>query len=446
MKVRFSLIGLFCVLFAGVASAMVPVAQFEAKGDGVTDDSAAIQAAFDSGEDIYFDRKTYILARPLTLKGAKNVRIDFGNALLVKRNREEFTIKIVDCSGIRLSGGRFIISSEVSNQPERPESYAKSRDAHTFLITRCEDLSIREARINGSGQMGICVMHSTGLTFADNVIENCFRDGIYSHYCADVRYLNNRLSNIKDDALSFHDYGLPEQRELLVKSGFPQSGVWIARGNVIHNAYQGISSIGCNRVSITENMIENTVNAGICVFNSDRVLRGSRAQVANVVIANNQIFNAGKDTKIINSEYPNGLDTCTARAAICAQAQGDNHLMPTATRRLSNVMIVNNIIRECGTEGIQGHFVDTLTISGNLVENCNSSGKESTQNIIEAIYCTNVQLNHNTVTDTRSPVLHGRGWALRESTGKVEDNLIRGTNIEAGNGSLKAPEDWKNSR
>ncbi|HJH05183.1 MAG TPA: right-handed parallel beta-helix repeat-containing protein [Victivallis vadensis] len=446
MKIKLSLAGLVYVLCAGAAIAAVPIAQFGAKGDGVTDDSAAIQTAFDSGKDLVFDRKIYVLTKPLTLKGAENVRIDFGNALLVKRNREEFTVKVVDSSGIQLTGGRFIISAEASNRPEVPEKYAKSIDAHTFLVLRCRDLSIRRARISGSGQMGICAMLSIGLTFADNVIENCFRDGIYSHYCADVRYLYNRLAHIKDDALSFHDYGLPNQRKWLTKAGYPQSGSWIVSGNVIRNAYQGISSIGCNRVTITGNLIENTVNAGICVFNSDRIHRGGSAEVANVVIANNQIFNTGKTTRIITKEYKNGLDTCTARAAICAQAQGGNHLMPTATRRLSNVMIVNNIIRECGTEGIQGHFVDSLTISGNQVENCNSSGKSSTQNIIETIYCTDVQLKDNTITDTRTPVLHGRGWAMRESTGKAAGNLVRGSSVEVGSTSVKAPANWRDGR
>lgn len=446
MKIKLLLVWLVFALYTGVVIAAVPISQFGAKGDGVTNDSAAIQAAFDSGEDLVFDKKIYVLGGPVTLKEAQNLRIDFGNALLVKRNREEFTVKVVDCFGIRISGGRFIISAESSNQPEVPEKYAKSVDAHTFMIVRCKDVSIRNVQIDGSGQMGICAMLSVGLTFEHNVITNCFRDGIYSHYCADVRYLYNRLSNIKDDALSFHDYGILGQHRCLDEAGYVQSGSWIVSGNIIRNAYQGIASIGCHRVMITDNIIENTVNAGICVFNSDRIYKGGNAQVANVLIANNQIFNTGKTTKIITKEYKNGLETCTARAAICAQAQGHDHLMPTATRRLSNVMIVNNIIRECGTEGILGHFVDSLTISGNQIGNCNSSGKDGTQNIIETVYCTDVQLKDNTVIDNRTPVLHGRGWAMRESTGKVDGNLVKGVRIEDGTTSEKAPVNWKNAR
>ncbi len=427
----------FSMIFAATGAA--PVSQFGATGDGVADDSEAIQKAFDSGEDLTFEKKIYLLAKPLTLKGQKNIRIDFGSATLVKQNREEYTVKIAECNNIRLSGGTFVIGS--AENPEIPEMYAKSVNAHTFMITSSENITLRDAYISGSGQMGICAMDCIGLIFEGNIIENCFRDGIYSHYCADVRYLYNRLKNIKDDALSFHDYGRGGKK--ITAAGYRQAGNFIATGNTVHSAYQGIATIGSIGVTITNNFIDSTVNAGICVFNSDRVFKGSKAQVAEVVIANNMIVNAGKTTRIITKEYKNGLDTCTARAAICAQAQGMDHLMPTATRRLSNIIISGNIIRECGTQGIQGHFVDNLSIIGNQVENCNSSGKASTQNIIETVYCSNVQLMNNTVTDTRQKPLHGRGWSLRESTGTENGSQVKGFNIEAGTASEKAPANWQ---
>lgn len=111
------------------------------------------------------------------------------------------------------------------------------------------------------------------VVFRENIIMNCFRDGIYSHFSSDISYLDNHLSHIKDDALSFHDYGDPSRKNFVKKAGHKQSGRFIARGNVIRNAYQGIASIGSEQITITDNIIDDTVNAGICVFNSDLTVR-----------------------------------------------------------------------------------------------------------------------------------------------------------------------------
>lgn len=434
---------LFSIFLASVMSSAVfgatSVSQFGAKGDGVTDDSTAIQKAFDSKEDIFFEKKIYCLNKTVYLKNSHSKKIDFTGAVIIKKNRDASTVRIIDSSDIHITGGTFVIGS--IEKPEMPEKYTHI-DAHTFFIIRSDNISISNTHINGSGQMGICSIESIGLLFENNTIENCYRDGIYCHYCSDVCYLYNRISNVKDDALSFHDYGIPKHRARLIAAGRPQGGNLVVIGNITQNTYQGVASIGCRNVTIVDNIINNTVNGGICVFNSDRLWKGSDAKVNGVIIANNQITNAGKTHKIITREYNNGLDTCTARAAICAQSQGMDHLMPTATRRLSDVAIFGNVIRDCGVAGIAGHFVDNLSISNNMVINCNAAGKESTGNIIETIFCTNVRLSDNMVIDNRSEPKHIRGWAMFDSTGVESGSMVKGFLREAGNGKLPAPKNW----
>ena len=212
---------------------------------------------------------------------------------------------------------------------------------------------------------------------------------------------------------------------------------------LIRNAYQGIASIGSEQITITDNIIDDTVNAGICVFNSDHYSTViADANVRNVIIADNIITNACKTTRIMKNDYRNGVDTCTARAAICAQSQGRDMLMPSATRRLAAILIANNIVCDSGAGGILGHFVDTLHITGNILLNCNANGKASTGNILEAIFCTDVQIRGNTVIDSRSVPRHERAWSLRKSMGIVDGNQFRGGRLEEGTREEAAPFNW----
>ncbi len=423
-------------LLLALSAGAVPVSQFGAVGDGATDDSEAIGKALNSDADIEFDGKTYLLGKQIHVIRKNNKTIDFGKATLVRDNLEHYAIRFADCTQLRITGGIFLCKT-------MPEEYAKSVDAHALLFVRSTDISVSGVFINGSGQMGICVMDCHRAIFRENTIMNCFRDGIYSHFSTDVSYLDNRLSHIKDDALSFHDYGDPNRKSFVLKAGYKQSGRLIARGNVIRNAYQGIASIGCEAITIEGNLIDGTVNAGICVFNSDHYsTRIADANVRNVIISGNTILNACKSTRIMKKEYPNGLDSCTARAAITAQSQGKDMLMPSATRRLSGILIADNLVRDSGTAGIQGHYVDTLHIIGNIVLDCNVNGKEATGNILEAIFCTDVLLRGNTVTDSRSELRHKRAWSLRKSTGIVEGNQFKGFRTEEGTREEAAPYNW----
>ena len=65
------------------ACGMVSVADYNAAGDGETDDSAAIQQAFDEADDIYFESgKTYCLASTLTTH--RSIRLHGGEGTVIK--------------------------------------------------------------------------------------------------------------------------------------------------------------------------------------------------------------------------------------------------------------------------------------------------------------------------------------------------------------------------
>ncbi|EIQ02144.1 hypothetical protein OpiT1DRAFT_00725 [Opitutaceae bacterium TAV1] len=423
-------------LLADTTSVRFTPADFGARGDGVHDDAPAIQATLNAGYPVLFEQKTYLLNTGIVVSRQTGLRIDLSGATLVKANNGTFTLRIADSSDISVQGGIFVCQT-------MPNGYSKSLDAHGIMVVRCANVTFRDIHINGSSQMGICIMECNGVLAENNFIENCYRDGIYSHYTVNVRYLNNRLRHIKDDALSYHDYGLPEVKARMKnRTGYEQGGRVIISGNLISNAIQGIASIGCDQVTITNNIIEDTVNAGVCVFNSDRLgLPGggkpdapvlATSQVSKVIIASNQITRAALDgTRIMEKSYKNGLPGCTARAAICAQSQGYDHMYPTSTRRLSNIVITGNLVTHSGTEGIFANKVDNLTVLGNTLVDCNVNNSGNTPDMIDIVETTGLYLANNSIIDTRAAPLHVRGIFLRQSAGHVGDNYIQGFSTQA---------------
>ncbi|MDR1284319.1 MAG: right-handed parallel beta-helix repeat-containing protein [Opitutaceae bacterium] len=406
-------------------------ADFGALGDGVHDDAPAIQAALNSGYPVRFEPKKYLLETGVAVSRQTGLHIDFSGATLVKANNENYILRVADSADIVVQGGLLTCQT-------MPVAYSKSPDAHAIMIVRSTNVTLRNLHINGSAQMGVSIMECDGILAENNFIENCYRDGIYSHYTVNVRYLDNRLRHIKDDALSYHDYGLPEVKaRMKARTGYEQGGRVIISGNLISNAIQGIASIGCDQVTISNNVIEDTVNAGICVFNSDRLgLPGggkpgdpvlAASQVRNVVIAGNQITRAALDgTRILDRTYKNGLPGCTARAAICAQSQGYDHMYQTSTRRLSNIVITGNLVSESGTEGIFANKVDRLIMLGNTIIDCNVNNSGATPDMIHVVESTQLHLAANSIIDTRSTPLHVRGIHLEDSAGRVDDNYIQG--------------------
>lgn len=401
----------------------VSVAEFGAKGDGVTDDAAAIEAALNSPKNIVFEGKTYLIKKVVEVRDLKSKRIQLGSATIVKSTYDIGGFQFARCTDLVIEGGTLtcaITPKESSNG-----------DAHGFQFIGCTNLTLRDTYIAGSGQMGVCIMGCIDVLMEHNKVENTYRDGIYSHYSAYVRYLNNRMSNIKDDALSMHDYGLVVQKPEVIAANLKQAGNSIISGNMVHNAYQGISSIGCDRVLISNNIVDSTVNAGIAVFNHDKMFVGTEAKVRNVVISNNIVINAGKSTKIMDKIYETNPPFNTARGSICVQSQGDDDKYTSATRRLTNITVSGNSVSEGGTEGIFCGSIDNLTITGNSVVNCNIGQLKSTENVLEIYECNDFLMVGNNIVDDRETILHGRGYSIEGSRGVVNANSVSGFVIEA---------------
>lgn len=96
---------------AEIVNAYVTPEMFGAKGDGVTDDTTAIQAAFNSAMPVYFSKKTYCISSALTYRGHKL----FGFGTIKTTTAVSYPIQciaknisinglIIDCNGVSNTG------------------------------------------------------------------------------------------------------------------------------------------------------------------------------------------------------------------------------------------------------------------------------------------------------------------------------------------------------
>jgi nitrous oxidase accessory protein NosD len=139
-----------CGSEAGAAAGpSASVATFGARGDGVTDDTAALQAAIDSlgrGVTLRFEPRVYRIAGDRGLRLRDDVRLDLGGATLTAANVDGARCRVLDVSSTRnvtIAGGTLVGSR--SGAPDWGVGILAS-DAEDLTI---EDVTLRDFYFDG---------------------------------------------------------------------------------------------------------------------------------------------------------------------------------------------------------------------------------------------------------------------------------------------------------
>jgi len=375
------------------------VQQFGAKGDGVTDDQAAINQAIaraaGTGLSVYFPPGNYLHSGLIVSNSVALFGVG-ASTILTATNNANGAIELIG-NGPSLSN--LVVqyanpAPATSNQPDTtPQAGAVwVQSANNFAVTQVTMLS--------SSQNDIDIFQSSNGNMSSNKIITTATmfDGIQIVDCINLQLLNNNFSCSGINSAIDEFFGAISSQNLNIS--YNQINVELS-----HNFSNAISINGLQCPQITHNIISVSSNGGfgIYVSGADGVqiehntvtnnMNGGGIQVwysnDGIQLIGNTITSGNASTGIgVNFDdsvlISNNVLTCSASAGIdsdtVSSLQITNNVLAgtlgggdISIARASNLQITNNLVTNCNF-GIGVGPGDDATISSNVIDTTTADG------------------------------------------------------------------------
>jgi hypothetical protein len=177
----------------------VSVKDFGAVGDGVTDDTAAIQAALDSGAKlILLPRGDYKITSTLTIPTSVILRGDGINNTQISNDSNTFAFTLTNCIGSGIEGIYiYSVGTDGAEKGILIEQSATGNSRHNF-VRSCWFNGRQRAPVATVTQTGVYMTGAAiGYTNYWNIIEDCvfqsFNTPIAGEFNANAAFLNNLM-------------------------------------------------------------------------------------------------------------------------------------------------------------------------------------------------------------------------------------------------------------
>ena len=381
---------------------VVNVLDFGAKGDGVTDDTTAIEAAISSGKVVYVPRGSYRITNNIT---AANIRM-FGDCNPV------FIYDIPDSDPLTFTSVKMFTSSSTDLSKEiffkgitfqgpydklsifRREEFPSVTSQNSFVLNRTPDsidnITVLDEDTNiyydPVSLVGNTVTIGTALTTSEVVIVYTSGNsaGATTHRARSTAISITHGANITIENCLFTGFGYDTVRVdwngtsiMPVNLSFKNNtlrgcrrGFWskhglekaIINGNKFYNI--GDFAIGVDDLSIGENLsyessivlqeiiiTENIINKCVTALTTSAIFLQAASQS---VVSNNSIKNSGDD---VNSVTGNG---------IYVQDGGD----PFGDVHAENCTVTGNTIQNMTGNGVVLFGASGCTVTGNTIIDC----------------------------------------------------------------------------
>lgn len=415
------------------------VASFGAKGDGTTDDTAALQAAIDSvgaGVVLRFEPRVYRIAGDRGLRLRDGLRLDLAGATLSAANVDGARCRILDASGTRnvaISGGTLVGSRAgapewgvgilASDADDLTIEDVTLRDFYFdgILLTGnrgCRRVRIRRVVAENNRRTGLAIPAGEDVTVEDSTFRgsrgqspqagaNCEPNA-----GGEVRGVVFRRSTFEGNA----GVGLYMHRAL----GLTVADV-TAEDNVVRGNDQGVVASGVDGARILRNRV-----SGHRVRGRSGIALGDgtvRAQVAQNVLEDNLrgIVAAGA------TEVTIARNTVVGTGPLSGAGAGDDG-DGIVCRGLKGVLegactVSDNTVRRVAGNGILAQLVSRVTVTDNAVSEAGQRGV-----LLRSALGSEVRGNRLSQVGLESP---GRYDAI-ELLSSAHDNLVADNTARVG--------------
>lgn len=342
---------------------------YGALGDGVADDTDAIQRAIDDAyqtkQELYIPKGVYI--------------IDPVKALHVK-------------SGIKITGCGYNSVLKV-----KPETNVLNN------IVKCESVNnvvIRDIRLDGNRN-----------TLSKSDTESC-NYGLYFGVCEDCTVQRVISSNFT--GVGIHVYG---SKNIKVDSCVSAN-----------NAYHGYEIEQCQMCVVSKCMAESNDRSGFVLNPGEVNFKGS---TGNIITSSVSYANGDYGVLVSAGNNHEAIGTSTSENTITGNVLYKNMGYGVCLYDNSKILVSNNIIMKNGVDKyVAGVYLKNSSyntiINNRIINNAISSNGQvfASQILIEKDSGYNSVFNNTISCDAGSSEFTYAGWALHESTGQVKPNFI----------------------
>jgi hypothetical protein len=402
---------------------VVNVKDFGATGDGVTDDSIAINAAIAAatGKVVYFPSGTYILNAINSISVAVSCRLTSDGGAIIKSSGGGLRCIIVSASVVQIDHLTFDCNNDLT------------RNGIT-LLGDLTDIVIDSCEIKNFVERGI---YSSQNTLTRVTVSNCYvHDGTKA---AIALYAHSPLSKSVNDIQVFDNR---------VANMIPGTGVGI--GITVSDVNSGANVQTVNRVQICRNRVRDVERVPIemqrgsgCLIEGNTVT-GAGGTIAGGTFGNNGISAVGCENTVITGNYVADQTNEGIEIGGAVNLGGlivSNNTIYNCYRGISgaspgsqNTSITGNTFTKTGYVAISGATnPDVIRLVGNdastAYTNLNIVGN-SAYDILNGAFCfvgraADVNISNNTAEDGAS-ALYGRFIRIQECLrGGVYNNDMR---------------------
>lgn len=255
-------------------SGSVDVKTFGAKGDGVTDDTAALAKAAASGNSLFFSAGTYKVSAPIVFNNLTDRTLSGQNATIVASGYRPGAQGIVT-----LVNARNVVVRDLKIVGTRVPTIAAGTNRQDGVhVSRSTFVSVQNVSVSNAHTNGISFEDSSDVKAVANRIERVGGHGMYAFRTDRQQYLNNTVVGLGAPS-GVQSFGIG----LLATLG----NTFLAEGNTFSNITDtGTKTEAINNVTYRANTVNVYGKDGIKVMPHPSY---GVTQVSNAVIENNRV-------------------------------------------------------------------------------------------------------------------------------------------------------------